>query len=152
MTTYHEDLFHQQHRNLEEEFWGIIRQYSPSFLLKPKLSRNGNKWCAVYGENPQKEVAGFGDSPADAYRDFDKKQEEKRNQIYNSLEKKTNITELYFSPKDPTLVELTVPLECPCCGGHVALDETFIEQVSDGVVCPYCNTWVRVNPEIIGED
>jgi len=44
----------------------------PSYLLKPKLSLDGNQWCALYGENLQDGVAGFGDTPALAYADFDK--------------------------------------------------------------------------------
>lgn len=54
--------------------------------------------------------------------------------------------------KDPKLVALTKPLECPYCGGHVALDETFLEQVHDTVVCPYCEEVVTVGSDIIGEE
>jgi hypothetical protein len=45
---------------------------SPAFALKPKLSIDGDKWCALHGENLQDGVAGFGDSPDEAYSDFDK--------------------------------------------------------------------------------
>jgi len=44
----------------------------PSTIFKPKLSIDGNQWCALFGDNLQDGVAGFGDSPADAYADFDK--------------------------------------------------------------------------------
>ena len=44
----------------------------PSYMLKPALSLDGNKWCALYGDNLQDGVAGFGDTPALAYADFDK--------------------------------------------------------------------------------
>ena len=44
----------------------------PSYLLKPKLSIDGNQWCALYGENLQDGVAGFGDTPEAAFADFDK--------------------------------------------------------------------------------
>ncbi len=44
----------------------------PSFLYRPALSIDGDKWCALYGLNLQDGVAGFGDSPDEAYRDFDK--------------------------------------------------------------------------------
>ena len=44
----------------------------PSYMLRPKLSMDGNKWCALYGDNLQDGVSGFGDSPALAYADFDK--------------------------------------------------------------------------------
>lgn len=44
----------------------------PCVLFKPRLSIDGNKWCALYGDNLQDGVAGFGDSPAAAMHDFDK--------------------------------------------------------------------------------
>jgi hypothetical protein len=43
-----------------------------SFMLRPRLSIDGNQWCALYGENLQDGVAGFGDSPEAAYDAFDK--------------------------------------------------------------------------------
>ena len=44
----------------------------PSVLFRPKIFRDGNQWCALYGEDLQNGVAGFGDSPAEAMHDFDK--------------------------------------------------------------------------------
>lgn len=41
-------------------------------VFKPRLFIDGNQWCALYGENLQEGVAGFGDSPASAMWDFDK--------------------------------------------------------------------------------
>ena len=47
-------------------------EYSrPSVVWKPKLFVDGNQWCALFGENLQDGVAGFGDSPANAMLDFD---------------------------------------------------------------------------------
>lgn len=43
----------------------------PSAIYKPSMSIDGNQWCALYGDNLQDGVAGFGDSPADAMADFD---------------------------------------------------------------------------------
>lgn len=43
----------------------------PSAVYRPTLGICGNKWCALYGENLQDGVAGFGDSPALAMKDFD---------------------------------------------------------------------------------
>lgn len=43
----------------------------PSYLYRPKLSIDGDKWCALYGENIQDGVVGFGPSPDSAYRAFD---------------------------------------------------------------------------------
>lgn len=44
----------------------------PSMMLEPRIFIDGNKWCALYGDNIQDGVAGFGDSPEAAYRDFDR--------------------------------------------------------------------------------
>jgi len=44
----------------------------PSVLFRPNLSLDGNKWCALLGENLQEGCAGFGDSPSLAMEDFDK--------------------------------------------------------------------------------
>lgn len=43
----------------------------PSVLYRPRLSIDGSQWCALYGENLQDGVAGFGDSPNDAMWSFD---------------------------------------------------------------------------------
>ena len=47
------------------------RYESPSAVYRPSLSVDGNQWCALYGDNLQDGVAGFGDSPADAMWNFD---------------------------------------------------------------------------------
>ena len=44
----------------------------PMALYKPKLSRDGDQWCFLFGENLQEGVAGFGSSPEEASRAFDK--------------------------------------------------------------------------------
>jgi hypothetical protein len=44
----------------------------PSYIHKPKLTVDGNQWCALYGDDLQNGVAGFGDSPNQAYEDFDR--------------------------------------------------------------------------------
>lgn len=43
----------------------------PSVLMRPALSRDGNQWCALYGENLAEGVCGFGDSPYLAMCAFD---------------------------------------------------------------------------------
>ena len=45
-------------------------QQRPFVLLKPRMFPDGNQWCALYGENLQDGVAGFGDTPAKAASDF----------------------------------------------------------------------------------
>jgi hypothetical protein len=43
----------------------------PFYLLRPRVYPDGNQWCALYGENLQDGVAGFGDTPAQASVQFD---------------------------------------------------------------------------------
>lgn len=43
----------------------------PCYLLRPELKIDGDQWCALYGENVQDGVAGFGPSPSIAMADFD---------------------------------------------------------------------------------
>jgi len=51
-------------------------------------------------------------------------------------------------PAKPEDVELEGPYECPCCGGHMMLDATFLDQVTPAVSCPYCRTEVcAIDPE-----
>lgn len=56
------------------EEWRIAgaQHGTPSAVWRPKLYIDGNKWCALYGDNLQDGVAGFGQSPADAIWDFDR--------------------------------------------------------------------------------
>lgn len=44
----------------------------PSVLFRPQLSADGSMWCALYGEDLQSGVAGFGETPALAMWAFDK--------------------------------------------------------------------------------
>ena len=43
----------------------------PFMLLKPRIYPDGNAWCALYGDNLQDGVAGFGDTPESAAVQFD---------------------------------------------------------------------------------
>lgn len=43
----------------------------PCVLLKPKLTREGDCWCALYGENLHDGIAGFGKTPSEAFYNFD---------------------------------------------------------------------------------
>ncbi|KKM68130.1 hypothetical protein LCGC14_1463950 [marine sediment metagenome] len=49
----------------------------PSTRYSPKLYIDGDKWCALYGEDLQNGVSGFGNSPEFALRDFDEKWKKK---------------------------------------------------------------------------
>ena len=44
----------------------------PSVLFRPDLRIDGNAWSALYGPNIQEGVVGFGDSPDEAMRAFDR--------------------------------------------------------------------------------
>lgn len=43
----------------------------PAVLFRPALFQDGNQWCALYGENIQSGIAGFGDTPEKAMLNFD---------------------------------------------------------------------------------
>ena len=64
---------HELHaEKLDTEYHLRFVRERPSILLRPGLSIDGNQWCALYGENIQDGVAGFGSSPEKAYEDFDR--------------------------------------------------------------------------------
>lgn len=43
----------------------------PSVVFKPSLFKDGNMWCALFGDNLQDGIAGFGTTPANAMYAFD---------------------------------------------------------------------------------
>ena len=43
----------------------------PFILLRPRIFPDGNAWCALYGDNIQEGVCGFGDTPNAASIAFD---------------------------------------------------------------------------------
>jgi hypothetical protein len=55
-----------------EQIRQVASEYDkPSAIYRPKVSRDGNKWCVLYGDNLQDGIAGFGDSVAEAMANFD---------------------------------------------------------------------------------
>jgi len=71
--------------SLPERIEDIFREYSrPSTVYQPKLFKDGNSWCALFGDNIACGVAGFGDSPANAFYDFDK-------QWHSKIEKESKV-------------------------------------------------------------
>ncbi len=54
--------------SIQEQFLEFSR---PFVTLRPKMFIDGNQWCALYGDNLQDGVTGFGDTPAKAATDFD---------------------------------------------------------------------------------
>jgi hypothetical protein len=60
--------------NMAGEVWqqAAYEHMRPSAVFRPVLSKDGNMWCALYGENIQIGVTGFGETPDAAMREFDK--------------------------------------------------------------------------------
>ena len=48
------------------------RHTAPSVLYRPTLSADGTMWCALFGDNLQEGIAGFGETPIAAMEAFDK--------------------------------------------------------------------------------
>ena len=48
-----------------------LERKRPFMLLRPKMFPDGDKWCALYGDNLQEGVAGFGNTPNLASIQFD---------------------------------------------------------------------------------
>lgn len=55
-----------------EKYAAACEERRPFIQLRPRLFIDGDQWCALYGENLQDGVAGFGTSPEAAAWDFDK--------------------------------------------------------------------------------
>lgn len=47
-------------------------EYNLFALLKPKIYKDGDQWCVLYGENIQDGIVGFGDTPYKAVLDWNR--------------------------------------------------------------------------------
>lgn len=57
---------------LQQEFCIAASEMTrPSSVYRPSIAPDGNKWCALYGDNLAEGVSGFGDTPDEAMKDFD---------------------------------------------------------------------------------
>lgn len=57
----------------QASFQEVMYEYErPAVIYRPAISRDGDQWCALYGENQIDGCAGFGDSIRAAMLDFDK--------------------------------------------------------------------------------
>lgn len=73
------ELNEQTQANLNDAAYRIAQSFAeaaiehqlPHVLMRPKLSQDGDMWCALYGDNLQEGVAGFGKSPGEAMSAFD---------------------------------------------------------------------------------
>jgi hypothetical protein len=71
------DISHQR-ATMHQEIYTVSLEYQrPSAVFRPAISIDGNMWCALYGDNLHDGVAGFGDTPDKAMREFDKAWHEK---------------------------------------------------------------------------
>jgi len=69
----------------------------------------------------------------------------KKRKTYGSIEiEEMYKRKRYFKRVEMGICELEGPYECPCCGGHMMLDATFLDQVSTIVSCPYCSNTIYV--------
>lgn len=61
-----ETILHQERLNL------IIEQeeFSKFAMLKPKLYKDGDQWCCLYGKDIMSGLVGFGDTPYKAILDW----------------------------------------------------------------------------------
>lgn len=65
------DISHAR-QMLQEQIYAAGSEIArPSILYRPTVAPDGDKWCALYGSNLMEGVAGFGDTPDEAMRDFD---------------------------------------------------------------------------------
>lgn len=48
----------------------LAREKEVFQMLQPRLEIDGKQWCCIWGEMPEKFIAGFGDTPAKAISDF----------------------------------------------------------------------------------
>jgi hypothetical protein len=56
---------------LNLEYQAAIDQRAPHVLMRPKVYPDGDQWCALYGDDLQSGVCGFGKTPEAACANFD---------------------------------------------------------------------------------
>lgn len=61
----HEIMRHQSEMNLMVE----KEEYNLFVIIKPKLYKDGEQWCCLYGEDIQNGVVGFGSTPYESILD-----------------------------------------------------------------------------------
>jgi hypothetical protein len=78
---------------LERAHENAVEQGAPFVLLRPRMFRDGNQWCALYGDNLQDGVAGFGSTPAHAAEAFNCAWYEALNQAPRPADRTDNTTQ-----------------------------------------------------------
>ena len=62
---------HEVYRHQSDMTYHIAKEeYNLLQMLKPKIFKDGNQWCVLYGENLQDGIAGFGSTPYKAILAF----------------------------------------------------------------------------------
>lgn len=56
---------------LNEQYQCALEMRRPFIQLRPKMFPDGDMWCALYGDNLQEGVCGFGKTPEEASYNFD---------------------------------------------------------------------------------
>lgn len=56
---HHEEMKHQEEMNLIIE----REEYNLFTMIKPKLYKDGDRWCCLYGNNQMEGIVGFGETP-----------------------------------------------------------------------------------------
>lgn len=69
MTLYSADM---DNKAATERYYAACEQRRPFVILRPRIFPDGDQWCVLLGEDLQSGVAGFGNTPDAASRDFDR--------------------------------------------------------------------------------
>ena len=62
--------FYEQRQAFQETQYTL---QAPHVIMRPRVFPDGNRWCALYGENLEEGVSGFGKTPEGACSEFDHK-------------------------------------------------------------------------------
>lgn len=72
MSEYDGHLYALECQRINIETNAAIEHARPAVIWKPRVFPDGDMWCALYGDNLQDGVCGFGKSPDLATREFDR--------------------------------------------------------------------------------
>lgn len=73
-----ENLFARAAETVSIETDGADKRRQWAVILGARIYPDGDQWCALYGDNIQDGIAGFGPSPAAAIQAFETAMYEKR--------------------------------------------------------------------------
>jgi hypothetical protein len=66
------DISHSQAMICDQFMAVTWEMQRPAVLFRPSVYADGGQWCALYGDDIQIGVSGFGETPEAAMADFDK--------------------------------------------------------------------------------